>query len=64
MEIPREDLERLMAIEQTRELAMAEYRRNPNDAEVRKAPRLCPVLSCRHLTSSFHCMACLRSFPP
>ncbi|CAI7923790.1 unnamed protein product [Closterium sp. NIES-54] len=34
MEIPREDFERVMFFEQTREQAMAEFKKNPHDADV------------------------------
>ncbi|CAI7820555.1 unnamed protein product, partial [Closterium sp. NIES-53] len=33
MEIPREDFERVMFFEQTREQAMAEFKKNPHDAD-------------------------------
>ena len=41
MEIPREDLERFMFFEQAREQAMADLKKNPRDAEVRRIFRYC-----------------------
>lgn len=49
MDMQREELERLMFFEQTRENAAAEYVRSPTDADVGLVARLLRVLlRCRH----------------